>query len=812
MPQNKSIIIGIWVYAEPSRFQRTLDSVWRSTPEPFDLILLPDGPDPATASALARLQDLPQLTTDRVLGAPACFNRLISYNRADIVVFLESGSIVTPGWLGRLLDALNADPNYGLVGPSTNRAWNVQRLCDAPEAEAPIQTVEAYATQVAQHYQGVYRTLEPLHSLSDFCYVVKREVLEDIGGADDSYGPGPCWEMDYNIRATRIGFKGVWVCGAYVHRLPPAVRRIREEARLIETNKRRYQDKFCRLKLENKRREYCNHCEGDACEYFASKGLIQIQIGQAGCRRSHFKSQVGGSETQNLKPEAQNPGFKIENFPLVSCIMPTHNRRHFVTKAIEYFLRQDYPNRELIILDDGTDPVKDLVPDDPSICYLHLDHKGTIGVKRNLACQKAKGEIILHWDDDDWIAPWRLSYQVESLLKEQADLCGLDKLLFYDPKSGRSWQYVYPNRGKLWIAGGTLCYTKAFWRRNPFPDINVGEDTRFVWCNCSKKMVTLSDNTFYVALIHPGNTSPKRTLDSQWHSYAVEKIQDLIGEDRAFYVDLFQEKQKPVPNQRSLLEIPIKASNDMPLVSCIMPTYNRRYFVPQAIKHFLYQDYPNRELIIVDDGTDPVGDLTPEDPRIRYIHLPGKQSIGAKRNLACEVARGKIIICWDDDDWYAPNRISYQVTPLLDGGADITGLDKGLLFFLPTRQFWVSTPQLHARMFFQGVVSGTIAFWKRFWNQGTQFPRTSLAEDVTMLKALLHYGARLEKLANKGIFIYVRHNTNSWRFTPGNFLDDNGWQQVEPPSFLSDQDLEFYGISRQGVLSVDTKMEVIEKC
>ncbi|MCP4289319.1 MAG: glycosyltransferase family 2 protein, partial [Gammaproteobacteria bacterium] len=200
----------------------------------------------------------------------------------------------------------------------------------------------------------------------------------------------------------------------------------------------------------------------------------------------------------------------MKHLPLVSCIMPTHNRRPFVGKAIEYFLRQDYPDRELIIVDDGTDPIEDLVPDDPRIHYLRQDHKRTIGAKRNLACKEAQGEIIAHWDDDDWIAPWRLRYQVESLVKEQADICGLDKLLFYDPKSGQSWQYVYPERGRLWVAGGTLCYTKAFWKRNPFPDIDVGEDTRFVWSNSSKKVLALQNYTFYVALIHPGNISPKR--------------------------------------------------------------------------------------------------------------------------------------------------------------------------------------------------------------------------------------------------------------------------------------------------------------
>lgn len=101
---------------------------------------------------------------------------------------------------------------------------------------------------------------------------------------------------------------------------------------------------------------------------------------------------------------------------LTSCIMPTHDRRAFVPQAVGYFLRQDYIGRELIVVDDGTDPVQDLMPDDARIRYLRLEGKHTLGAKRNLACRESRGEVIVHWDDDDWMAPWRLSYQVENLL------------------------------------------------------------------------------------------------------------------------------------------------------------------------------------------------------------------------------------------------------------------------------------------------------------------------------------------------------------------------------------------------------------
>jgi GT2 family glycosyltransferase len=67
---------------------------------------------------------------------------------------------------------------------------------------------------VEQHFGSTIRMLEPLHSLADFCYAVRRDVIETIGATDEVYGLGPCWEMDYNVRAARAGFRGVWACGA----------------------------------------------------------------------------------------------------------------------------------------------------------------------------------------------------------------------------------------------------------------------------------------------------------------------------------------------------------------------------------------------------------------------------------------------------------------------------------------------------------------------------------------------------------------------------------------------------------------------
>src|SRR5947207_330130 len=107
---------------------------------------------------------------------------------------------------------------------------------------------------------------------------------------------------------------------------------------------------------------------------------------------------------------------------------------------------------------------------------------------------------------------------------------------------------------------------------------------------------------------------------------------------------------------------------DTPLVSCIMPTADRRQFVQQSIHCFLRQDYPHAELIAIDDGRDAVGDLFGTDTRLRYTRLDHYLTLGAKRNLACELAGGELIAVWDDDDWMAPHRLSLQVTELLASG------------------------------------------------------------------------------------------------------------------------------------------------
>lgn len=194
--------------------------------------------------------------------------------------------------------------------------------------------------------------------------------------------------------------------------------------------------------------------------------------------------------------------------PLVSCIMPTANRQKFLPLAIHYFIDQDYPNKELIIIDDGLESAKTLIPNHPQIRYFYSEPLGTIGVKRNHACDKAQGEIIMHWDDDDWYAPDWISRQVEALSTSGADITGLNTVLFYSPSVEKRWVYEDSDLEKPWLCGATMAYRKSFWQEHPFVDIQVGEDYDFVW-NSGAKTFALDYFQGFISILHAHNTSIK---------------------------------------------------------------------------------------------------------------------------------------------------------------------------------------------------------------------------------------------------------------------------------------------------------------
>jgi glycosyltransferase involved in cell wall biosynthesis len=105
-----------------------------------------------------------------------------------------------------------------------------------------------------------------------------------------------------------------------------------------------------------------------------------------------------------------------------------------------------------------------------------------------------------------------------------------------------------------------------------------------------------------------------------------------------------------------------------PLVSCIIPTYNRAHIVGRAIRSVLNQTYKNIEVIVVDDGSQDNTQeavLSIKDERVRYIRLHRNFGVAFARNIGIANARGEFVAFLDSDDYFLPEKIEKQVELML---------------------------------------------------------------------------------------------------------------------------------------------------
>jgi glycosyltransferase involved in cell wall biosynthesis len=111
----------------------------------------------------------------------------------------------------------------------------------------------------------------------------------------------------------------------------------------------------------------------------------------------------------------------------------------------------------------------------------------------------------------------------------------------------------------------------------------------------------------------------------------------------------------------------------MPVVSIILPTYNRADLLPRAIQSVLQQTFGDFELLVIDDGSE---DNTEEtvaglrDPRLRYERI-AHRGCAAARNRGCELSTGEFLAFIDSDDEWLPTKLERQIAAFRSLGADV---------------------------------------------------------------------------------------------------------------------------------------------
>ncbi len=195
--------------------RRCIASLDKHTPEPHELVLVDNGSTDGTREYFESLLGRPNV---RVVanasnrGFAAGNNQGFSLARGRRIAVLNNDTILTEGWLGGLADVLDAHPEAGIVGPVTNHASGPQVL---PEAKyATLAEMEEFAAARAAEHGG---RSAAARRLVGFCWLMRREVLDSIGGFDETFGSGNCEDDDYCLRAHQHGWKTRIATGVFVH-------------------------------------------------------------------------------------------------------------------------------------------------------------------------------------------------------------------------------------------------------------------------------------------------------------------------------------------------------------------------------------------------------------------------------------------------------------------------------------------------------------------------------------------------------------------------------------------------------------------
>ena len=199
--------------------------------------------------------------------------------------------------------------------------------------------------------------------------------------------------------------------------------------------------------------------------------------------------------------------------PFISICTPTFNRRPFILNLIKCVDNQTYPKdkMEWIIVDDGTDKIEDLVSDHPLVSYFKFDKKLTLGKKRNVMHNKARGSIIVYMDDDDYYPPERVSHAVETLIKNPTVLCaGSSEMYIYFKDTNQMVQFgpYGPNHA----TAGTFAFRKELLQDHKYNnDACLAEEREFLK-GYTVPFVQLDSMKTILVFSHRHNTFDKRML------------------------------------------------------------------------------------------------------------------------------------------------------------------------------------------------------------------------------------------------------------------------------------------------------------
>jgi hypothetical protein len=166
---------------------------------------------------------------------------------------------------------------------------------------------------------------------------------------------------------------------------------------------------------------------------------------------------------------------------------------------------------EWIIVDDGFDPVGDLVAHLPYVKYYRYETKMTLGKKRNVMNSKASGSMLVYMDDDDYYPPERVMHAVETLLANPKALCvGTSEMHVYFKHIQKMYQFgpYGPNHS----TAATFAFRRELLSQTKYDETCCLAEERVFLKEYTIPFVQLEPCKSILVISHAHNSFDKRTL------------------------------------------------------------------------------------------------------------------------------------------------------------------------------------------------------------------------------------------------------------------------------------------------------------
>lgn len=205
--------------------------------------------------------------------------------------------------------------------------------------------------------------------------------------------------------------------------------------------------------------------------------------------------------------------------------------------------------------------------------------------------------------------------------------------------------------------------------------------------------------------------------------------------------------------------------DDLPDVSIVTITKDRRIFMPLAKYSYMIQSYPEDKLewVIVDDGEDSIEDTLIGVPNVRYVRC-SNMTIGEKRNLGVESAMYDTIVMMDDDDVYPNNSVLHRVAMLMKEPAKECVFCTTIpCYDISKYSSFMNVPPMTLRMS-ERVSEATLGFTKKFW-EDKKFESIHVSEG----NAFIHGRETMcREISPQDVIVSLVHpmNTSSRRMPP----------------------------------------------